>query len=139
MTVFTDEIAIDTRGEDDIIDITEQTQAALTSSGISGGLITLFVPGSTGAITTIEFEPGLKKDFPEMLERIAPSNIEYEHEKRWHDGNGRSHVKASLLKPDLSVPFQNGHLLTGTWQQIVFVELDVRPRKRKIIVQIIGE
>ena len=103
------------------------------------GVAFLFVPGSTGALTTIEYEPGLISDFPVALERLAPKDLPYEHEKRWHDGNGHSHVRASLLGPDLSVPFQKRKLLLGTWQQIVFVELDVRPRDRTIIVQVIGE
>lgn len=95
--------------------------------------------GSTAALTTIEYEPGLAMDFPEMLERVAPAGIEYEHHKRWHDDNGRSHVKASLVGPSLSVPFIQGGLTLGTWQQIVLVELDTRPRKREVVVQIIGE
>jgi len=99
----------------------------------------VFVPGSTGALTTIEYEPGLIHDFPAALERIVPRNIRYEHERRWHDGNGHSHVRASILGPSLTVPFTNGKLALGTWQQIVFVELDVRPRTRELVVQIVGE
>jgi len=99
----------------------------------------VFVPGSTAAVTTIEFEPGLAKDFPAMLERVAPVDIDYEHQRAWHDGNGRSHVKASLVGPSLSVPFERGVLTLGTWQQIVFVELDIRPRRREVVVQVMGE
>ncbi|HZY94100.1 MAG TPA: secondary thiamine-phosphate synthase enzyme YjbQ [Candidatus Bathyarchaeia archaeon] len=102
------------------------------------GIIVLFLPGSTAALTTIEYEPGLLHDFPAMLDRIAPSNIPYEHENHWHDGNGHSHVRASLLGPDLTIPLQDGKLVLGTWQQIVFIELDIRPRNREIIIQLIG-
>lgn len=122
-----------------MIDITEKVHKLVEKGKITNGIVLIFVPGSTGALTTIEYEPGLLQDFPTMLDRIAPRNIEYEHEKRWHDGNGRSHVRASLLGPDLTVPVQNSRLMLGTWQQIVFVELDVRPRDREIIVQFIGE
>jgi len=106
---------------------------------LKNGIVTVFVPGSTGALTTIEYEPGLLKDFPNLLERVAPKNLAYEHEKRWHDGNGHSHVRASLIGPDLTVPFSNGRLTLGTWQQIIFVELDVRSRARNLILQIMGE
>jgi secondary thiamine-phosphate synthase enzyme len=137
--VVTEEIRFETRGEVDMIDITGEVARAVKRSGLRSGVATLFVPGSTGALTTIEYEPGLLEDFPQMLERIAPRNIPYEHEKRWHDGNGHSHVRASLLGPSLSVPFTNGELILGTWQQIVFVELDVRPRHRRLVVQLVGE
>ena len=125
--------------EGEIQDITEKVQTLFGNGRIRNGIALLFVPGSTGALTTIEYEPGLLEDFPAMLDRVAPSNISYEHEKRWHDGNGRSHVRASLLGPDLMIPIMNGKLVLGTWQQIVFVELDVRPRTRKIVVQVVGE
>lgn len=139
MEVVSDELNLSTKKEGEIIDVTEMAAEAVTKSGISNGIIVLFIPGSTAAITTIEYEPGLMKDFPEALERIAPGDIDYKHEKMWHDGNGRSHVKSAILKPDLTVPVRNRKLVTGTWQQIVFVELDVRPRKRKVEIQIIGE
>jgi len=132
-------VDINSRGEGDIIDITSQVQTILESAGVRNGTVTLFVPGSTGALTTIEYEPGLLKDFPAMLERIAPKHIDYEHERMWHDGNGHSHVRASLVGPSLTVPFKDRRLNLGTWQQIVFVELDTRPRTRQIITQIIGE
>lgn len=138
MGVVTKELSLETHREGEMVDITSNCQTALTQCGISDGSMVLFVPGSTAAVTTIEFEPGLKRDFPKALERIAPNGAEYEHEKMWHDGNGRSHVKAALLKPDLTVPFTGGKLLLGTWQQIVFVELDIRPRKRKVVVQFLG-
>lgn len=132
-------VKIKSKGENDIIDITDQTSKALHESEIMNGTVTLFVSGSTGALTTIEYEPGLMKDFPDMLERIAPRNIEYGHEKMWHDGNGHSHVKASLIGPSLAIPFKNKELLLGTWQQIVFVELDTRSRERNIVLQIMGQ
>jgi len=139
MAVITKQIKISSKSENDIIDITEQVADAISESGISNGTITVFVSGSTGAITTIEYEPGLVKDLPEMLSRIAPDDINYEHEQRWHDGNGRSHVKASLIGPSLTVPFKDGQLLLGTWQQIVFLELDTKARTRTLVLQIIGE
>lgn len=122
-----------------MLDVTEQVQDVINKGKPNDGVVFVFVPGSTGAITTIEYEPGLTVDFPDALARLVPKKISYEHEKRWHDGNGHSHVKASLLGPDLAVPFKDRKLLLGTWQQIVFVELDVRPRDRTLIVQLIGE
>ncbi len=130
---------LNTEHEGDMRDITEEVQRVLNGKDVKNGIISLFVAGSTGALTTIEFEPGLAFDFPAMLERIAPKGIRYEHEKLWHDGNGHSHVRASLIGPSLIVPFNNQKLTLGTWQQIVFVELDVRSRRREIILQIIGE
>ena len=139
MAVVTKYLSLNTRGEGDILDITDAVSKAVVESGLKNGVVTVFVPGSTGALTTIEYEPGLLKDLPNMLERIAPRNIPYEHEKRWHDGNGHSHVRASLIGPSLTVPFIDGRLTLGTWQQIVFVELDIRSRSRRLILQIIGE
>lgn len=139
MTVISKTIIVKTKGQDSIIDITAQTSREIESSNIKNGIATVFVSGSTAALTTIEYEPGLISDFPKMLERIAPQNIEYGHEKMWHDGNGHSHVRASLIGPSLSVPFCNGELMLGTWQQIVLVELDIRSRDRNLILQIIGE
>ncbi len=129
-----------TRDEGEVVDITGDVREAVSSSGMSDGLATVFVVGSTAAATTMEFEPGLVSDFPEMMERVAPkSGVEYEHQRRWHDGNGHSHVKASLLGPSLSIPVVDGELVLGEWQQIVLVEFDVRPRTRKVVVQAIGE
>ncbi len=139
MTVVTKTIKIKSKNENDMIDITEQTAEVVSNSKIKSGNVTIFVSGSTAALTTIEYEPGLKKDFPEMLQRIAPDDIEYGHEQMWHDGNGRSHVKASLIGPSLTIPFTDGQLLLGTWQQIVLVELDTRGRSRSLVLQIIGE
>jgi len=130
---------IRTSREGEMVDITGRVQDLLGKAKPTNGVAFLFVPGSTGALTTIEYEPGLISDFPAALERLVPRDLLYEHEKHWHDGNGHSHVRASLLGPDLAVPFQRRKLLLGTWQQIVFVELDVRPRDRTIIVQLIGE
>jgi secondary thiamine-phosphate synthase enzyme len=108
-------------------------------SKIVDGIVTVFISGSTAAVTTIEYEPGLKSDFPEMLSRIAPRNIEYEHDNTWHDGNGHSHVRASLIGPSLTIPFKDCRLLLGAWQQIVLIEMDTRPRRRSIITQVMGE
>ena len=139
MTVKTKRLPIHTRGEGDILDVTGAVAEAVAETKLDNGIVTVFVPGSTGALTTIEYEPGLLKDFPNMLERIAPKNLVYEHEKRWHDGNGHSHVRASLIGPSLTVPFANGRLTLGTWQQIIFMELDVRSRARNLILQVMGE
>jgi len=139
MKVVQKRISISSRNEGDMIDLTDDVQRALDSSDVKDGIITVFVAGSTGAITTIEYEPGLLHDFPAMLERLAPKKMYYEHEMRWHDGNGHSHVRASLIGPSLTVPFQGQRLTLGTWQQIVFVELDTRSRNREIILQILGE
>jgi secondary thiamine-phosphate synthase enzyme len=139
LTVVTKQLSIRTKGESDIIDITGQVYGAVAETQLKSGVVTVFVSGSTGALTTIEYEPGLLEDFPNMLERIAPESLDYEHERRWHDGNGHSHVRASLIGPSLTIPFVNGKLTLGTWQQIVFVELDARNRDRELIVQIMGE
>jgi secondary thiamine-phosphate synthase enzyme len=139
LTVKTKQLSIHTKGEGDILDVTGAVAEAVVETKLKNGIVTVFVPGSTGALTTIEYEPGLLKDFPNMLERIAPKNLVYEHEKRWHDGNGHSHVRASLIGPSLTVPFANGRLTLGTWQQIIFMELDVRSRVRNLILQIMGE
>ncbi len=139
MKVVQKRISISSRNEGDMIDLTDDVQRALDSSGVRDGTVTVFVAGATGAITTIEYEPGLLHDFPAMLERLAPKNMYYEHEMRWHDGNGHSHVRASLIGPSLTVPFKDQRLTLGTWQQIVFVELDARSRNREIILQILGE
>jgi secondary thiamine-phosphate synthase enzyme len=136
--VFTKRLSLSSRAENDVVDITEKVKQAVEESRLDDGVATVFVPGSTAAVTTMEYEPGLTKDFPDMLGRVAPKGIAYEHQKMWHDDNGHSHVKASLVGPSLSVPFVDGHLTLGTWQQIVFMELDIRPRKREVVVQVIG-
>src|SRR5919199_5239986 len=139
MTVITRAIKINSKGENDMVDITDQTLKAILESKLEDGIVTVFVSGSTAAVTTIEYEPGLRKDFPKMLNRIIPKGVEYEHDKTWHDGNGHSHVRASLIGPSLTVPFKDRNLILGTWQQIVFCELYTRSRKRRITLQIIGE
>ena len=139
MTVSTNLIKIQSKGENDMIDLTEKISYFVKKSSISNGIVTVFVSGSTGSIISIEYEPGLIKDFPKMLSRIAPKNSDYSHEQMWHDGNGHSHVKASLVGPSITIPFNEGQLCLGTWQQIVFVELDSRSRNRELILQIIGE
>ena len=139
MTVFHYEIKIKTKGENDIVDITGDVQKAVSESGIKNGIVNVFIPGSTGAITTIEYEPGLKRDLAYALARIAPSDIYYFHHERWGDDNGRSHVKASIIGPSITLPIIDGSVIHGTWQQIVFLELDTRPRNRRIIVTVIGE
>ena len=139
MTVITKAIKINSKGENDMVDITDKTLKAVHETHLEDGIVTVFVSGSTGAITTIEYEPGLRSDFPKMLNRIVPRNIDYEHDKTWHDGNGHSHIRASLIGPSLTIPFKDGNLILGTWQQIVFFELDTRPRERTITIQMIGE
>jgi len=130
-------INLETKGEMDIVDITFEVERIIKNSGIKNGIAHVFCPGSTGAITTIEYEDGLLHDLPAALERIAPRDAYYKHEERWHDGNGHSHIRASIIGSDISIPFENGKLMTGTWQQIVFIECDVRARKRKIIVSLL--
>ncbi len=137
--IFTDSISIKTKGFGDTSDITSQVTEILTLSQMKNGLVTVFCPGSTAAVTTIEYEPGVIGDLRKALERIAPMNIPYEHDTRWGDGNGFSHVRASLMKPSLSIPFISGRLVLGTWQQIVFIDFDNRERQRKIMVQVMGE
>ena len=139
MSTFMDKIPLDTRGEGDIRDITRQVQKIIQRSGIKNGLACIFNPGSTGAVTTLEFEPGLLVDLPDALEKLAPKDATYQHELRWHDGNGHSHVRASIIGPSLTVPLENGNLLLGTWQQIVFMEFDVHHRSRNLLVQIVGD
>ncbi len=131
MTVITKNIQIKSKSENDIIEITDEVTKTVKESKIQNGAVVVFVVGSTAAITTIEYEPGLQKDFPEMLSRLAPKVIEYAHDNTWHDGNGHSHVRASLIGPGLTIPFVEGLLTLGTWQQIVLVEMDTRPRERK--------
>ncbi len=138
MTVFTKNIQIKSKYENDIIEITDEVTKTVKESKIQNGAVVVFVVGSTAAITTIEYEPGLQKDFPEMLSRLAPKDIEYAHDNTWHDGNGHSHVRASLIGPGITIPFVEGRLTLGTWQQIVLIEMDTRPRERKIIIQVIG-
>jgi len=139
MTVVTKDITLQSRGNCDIIDITSQVAKNVEKSGINSGIVTLFIVGSTAGITTIEYEPNLLSDFKNMWDRVIPQNIPYEHNKTWGDGNGHSHVRASTLGASLIIPFVSRKLILGTWQQIVFVDFDNRPRSRKIAIQILGE
>jgi secondary thiamine-phosphate synthase enzyme len=122
-----------------MIDITPEVAETVKGSGLKTGICTVFCTGSTGSVTTIEYEGGLLKDFPEAMERLAPKDAVYEHHLRWGDGNGHSHVRASILGPSLTVPFVNGRLTLGTWQQICFIDFDNKPRNRKLEVVLIGE
>ena len=139
LKVVTRDLELRTKGESDILNITEEIADEIESSKIRNGVVTIFVKGSTAALTTIEYEPGLKHDFPALLERVAPRNIEYQHERTWHDGNGHSHVRASLIGPSLSVPIVDGRLTLGVWQQIVVLEFDTRSRVRSLVTMILGE
>ena len=137
--VVTKKISLQTKGQCDIIDITPQVEREVAGTNMSSGTATLFVAGSTAGVSTIEFESGLLSDFKGMWERNVPQNIPYDHDRRWGDGNGYSHVRASLLGASLVVPFSDKRLTLGTWQQIVLVDFDNRPRSRQIILQIMGE
>ena len=139
MDIIFEEISIKTNGEGDMIDITDDLAKILNKSGMKKGLLTSFIPGSTAALTTIEYESGLKSDFPSAMDRLIPKNIPYEHDLTWHDGNGHSHVKASMIGPSLIIPFKNGRLTLGTWQQVVLLEMDTHSRSRRINIQMMGE
>lgn len=139
MTVICNKIRLDTKGNTEIIDITSEIQDTLAKTKLKKGIVTVFVPGSTAGLTTLEFEPGLIKDLKAFFEKIAPTSAEYQHNIKWHDGNGHSHVRASLVGPSITVPFMEGSLQLGTWQQIIFIDFDNRPRQREIIVQMMGE
>lgn len=138
MEIITEQFEVSTKGNSEVRDITDKVTAVLSNQKLRQGLVTVFVSGSTASITTTEFEPGLRRDIPEALDRIAPQGREYHHDETWHDGNGYSHVRAALLGPSLTVPFSHGELLLGTWQQIVLIDHDNRPRERTIIVQVMG-
>ena len=137
--VVTGQIAVRTRGDGDMVDITPEVSRELTATGMDRGVVTVFISGSTAGVTTIEFEPGLEEDFKALWERIAPAGISYAHNRRWGDGNGHAHVRASLLGPSLAVPFGGRRLLLGTWQQIVVLDFDNRPRNRTVILQFMGD
>jgi secondary thiamine-phosphate synthase enzyme len=139
LMIHSGEINLNTKGFGDTIDITTDVSRVVRESEITDGLVTVFCPGSTGTITTIEYESGVIKDLQRALEKIAPADSKYEHNLRWGDGNGFSHVRAAILKPSLSIPLLSGKLSLGTWQQIVFIDFDNRERRRNIIVQIVGE
>ena len=137
--VVTDFVEISTKGNSDIVDITQDVASCLRESGLKEGQVTVFASGSTAGVTSIEYEPGLLKDIPEALDRLAPHGIRYHHDDTWGDGNGHAHVRAALIGASFSVPFTDGHMLLGTWQQIVVIDCDNRSRQRRIAVQIIGE
>lgn len=139
MTVKTITLTFQTQGHAHILDITGQTVQAVSDSGLKDGIATLFIPGSTAALTTIEFEDGALRDFQRLFDEIVSPKRHYDHNARWGDGNGHSHVRAALLGPSLTVPFTGGQLLLGTWQQIIFVDFDNHTRRRSVIVQIMGE
>ena len=137
--VLTSTITLQTEGNSDTVDITSHIRKEINANNIISGTVTVFVNGSTAGLTTIEYEPGVVSDFADMFERIIPRGIKYEHDRAWGDGNGHSHVRASLLGPSLVVPFTDKRLILGTWQQIILVDFDNRPRSRQIILQIMGE
>ena len=139
MTVTSKTIRLSTKGNCDMIDITADIAKEISNSGINNGIATIFISGSTAGITTIEYENGLVSDFQQMWDRNVPLNISYQHDRRWGDGNGYSHVRASLQGPSLVVPFANKKMMLGTWQQIVVVDFDNRPRAREIALQLLGE
>jgi secondary thiamine-phosphate synthase enzyme len=132
-------LTLETEGYNDMRDLTGMIQEKLSEIGLMDGIVTVFVPGSTGGVTTIEYEPGLTEDFSRFMEKVAPDNVPYAHDKRWGDGNGFSHIRASLLGPSLTVPFNGGRLALGTWQQIVFIDFDNRPRTRTVHLQFMGQ
>lgn len=136
---FTGTVSLQTKGFTDVVDITGKVAFVVQQSGVREGLVTVFCPGSTGAVTTIEFESGVIRDLQRVLEKMVPSNAAYEHDRRWADGNGFSHVRAALMKPSLSIPVLGGQLNLGTWQQIVFLDFDNRVRARNLTVQVIGD
>jgi secondary thiamine-phosphate synthase enzyme len=139
MTVKTDTISLQTRGQADVHDITGSVARAVQKSGLSDGIATVFCPSSTSAVTTLEYEPGCVQDLQRLFDEIADPNRHYAHNARWGDGNGHSHVRAALLGPSLTVPFMAGRLALGTWQQIVYVDFDNRARRRELLVQVMGE
>ena len=136
---YQQQIVISTKGHGDMHDLTEQVAAIVTSSGIQAGTVNIFNVGSTAAIETIEFEPGLQHDLPAILDKLIPPSRSYGHEQAWHDGNGHSHLQATLLGPSLTVPIAEGKLVLGTWQQIFHLECDVRGRQRTVVVTVVGD
>jgi secondary thiamine-phosphate synthase enzyme len=137
--IYSEKVSLSTEGFTDIIDLTPHVMNVLNRSKIKDGLVTVFCPGSTGSVTTIEYEPGVLRDLQKVIEKIVPSDVPYEHDRRWGDGNGFSHVRAALMKPSLSIPIIKGRLTLGTWQQIVFIDFDNRGRERNLFVHILGD
>lgn len=132
-------IALQTQGFCDVQDVTDEIQERIEQSGISSGQVTVFIVGSTAGVTTVEYEPGCVKDLRDLFDKLAPPTRDYHHEETWHDGNGFSHMRASLLKPSLTIPIQKGKMRLGTWQQIVVIDFDNKGRNRKVALQIMGE
>ncbi len=139
MKQITHTFSLKTQGRTDIHDITSLIHEAIAKAGVRNGIITAFTPGSTAGITTIEFEPGVVADFRDAIERLAPERLQYAHDARWGDGNGFSHVRASLLGPSLTIPLTEGEPTLGTWQQVVLVDFDNRPRQREVVISLLGE
>ena len=138
MSVVSVQKSVDSRGDNHVIDITSEVASSVAEAGIETGVATVFVTGSTAGVTTVEFEPGLVKDLDAAFNRLMPRELEYRHHETWGDDNGHSHVRASLLGPSLTVPFEHGRLVLGTWQQIVLIDFDTRPRSRNYMIQIMG-
>jgi len=139
MPVKTFSISLNTSGDSEVHDITAAIADVVSKSGLKAGTVTVFCPSSTSALTTIEYESGAVSDLKRLFEEIIPQNREYAHNARWHDGNGHSHVRAALLGPSLTIPFVEGQLTLGTWQQVIYVDFDNKPRRRELVLQIIGE
>ena len=139
MAVKTFSLSLNPRGDADIHDITDAIAQQVSQSGLKNGTVTVFCPSATSGLTTIEFESGALSDLRRLFDEIAPQNREYAHNTRWHDGNGHSHIRAALLGPSLTIPFVNGGLTLGTWQQVIYVDFDNRPRRRELVLQVIGD
>lgn len=139
MTVVSAQITLQTQGNGDTLDITDQVQSRVRESGLASGIVTVFSPSATSSLTTLEYESGCIADLQRLVEEILPADRTYAHNQRWGDGNGHSHIRAALFKPSLTIPFQEGRLTLGTWQQIVFLDFDTRPRSRSLVVQLLGE
>ncbi len=139
MTIKTEKISLHTRGNTDVCDITKDLTRILSESGIISGTMTIFCPSSTSGLTTVEYEPGAVSDLKRMFEELVPSGRDYAHNATWSDGNGHSHMRASLLGPSLSIPFVDKTLTLGTWQQVVYLDFDIHPRNRNLVVQMVGE
>ena len=139
MPIKLNHIFLTTQGNTDIIDITQKIIECIVSSTITNGLVTFFCPSSTSGVTTLEYEEGVLQDLQRTFDELVPSGRIYQHEEAWHDGNGHSHIRSALLKTSITIPLVEGSMTLGTWQQVVFVDFDNRPRKREIIVHIMGE
>jgi secondary thiamine-phosphate synthase enzyme len=139
MHINTSRIHVSTKGKTDIIDLTPHLTRILEQSDMEEGQMTVFAPGATAGLSSVEYEPGLLQDIPELMEKLIPSNISYHHDQTWHDGNGHSHLRATMIGPSIVIPFENKTLTLGTWQQIILLDFDNRPRERDIVVQMIGQ